>query len=118
MKARDLCQHRKLGYIDRDLPEAVEQPGGPPFEQPPLHEGGDGHAARVQRTLDDQGALDDKDGVQGIRAVQKLVFGQARVEIQRGIGKIGDLDDVGHGGLLRMEYWNYSASGAFFQRRL
>ena len=62
----------------------------------PLHQERHRFTARIQCAADDERTFRDEERVVGVRAIEQLVFRQARVDVERGIGKIVDFDDVCH----------------------
>ena len=103
--AGQLGQHLAAGGVDGGVGrDALQNAAGGPVDLPLLHQQGEGRAAGVQRPVDDLGAFGDKDPLFGLETAAQLMFGQPGKDVQRGVGKVGDLDDMGHGAsLLQVE---------------
>ena len=61
-----------------------------------LHQQGHRLVACVQRTVDDLGALGDKNAFLRLEAIAQLVLGQPGIRVQLRCVEIRDLDDIGH----------------------
>ena len=98
LEAGELRQHVKGGGVDGDIPHPGEDLLRLAADVPVLHQHGDRLIAPIQGPLHDLRALCDEDAFLGVLPVQELILGFPGKNIQRRVGKIGDLDDVGHGG--------------------
>ena len=97
VKAGELCQHGFISGVNRNILTAAGENFAPlALSMLPLHQKRHRLTARIKRTADDERTFRDEERVVGIRAIEQLVFGQARVDVERGIGKIVDFDDVCH----------------------
>ena len=97
MKAGELCQHGFISGVNRNILTAAGENFAPlALRMLPLHQKRHRLTARIKRTADDERTFRDEERVVGVRAIEQLVFSQARVNVERGIGKIVDFDDVCH----------------------
>ena len=101
MKARQLREHgilrRENGHVRTEPGQNFPCGGG---NVAAVHQCGHGHTARVERASDDEGALRDEQGRRRVLPAAELHLGQAGVDIQLRGGKIGDLDQIRHAGIL------------------
>ena len=95
--AGQLGQHLPVGGVDGRAAAPGQDIAGGAVDLPPLHQQGEGDGSRVQRPLDDFGALGDKNALFGFQPAAQLVLGQPGKDVQGGVGKVGDLNDSGHG---------------------